>query len=185
MLRTFEQVEILGDIFCMALLSPYFVLLPPRRMIRQSADVIAVPGRLRRWSLRNYRRLHTLSSPHPQTSKETLCLRNCTRKPPNIMSRLRRLIGLRRSSTAVAIMQVASSNLLKPWISPRRLTSNRRRLTTVANSKNSLTAMQRMASTRLQVGAVFLFEFMVRSSAATGPVTVGLGQSVIARSWRR
>lgn len=38
-----------------------------------------------------------------QNSKEILCLRICTRRLPNIMSRLRRLIGLPRSSTAATI----------------------------------------------------------------------------------
>jgi len=40
----------------------------------------------------------------PQNSKEILCLRICTKRLPNIMSRLRRLIGLPRSSTAATIM---------------------------------------------------------------------------------
>ena len=100
----------------------------------------------------NFRRCPRL----PQNSKETPCLRICTKRLRSIMSRPRKLIGLPRSSTAATIMRAQSNNQLRHLISLKLLTNIRRRLTTKANNRNDSIASQLAVSTGPQVGAALL-----------------------------
>ena len=82
------------------------------------------------------------------------------------MSRLRKLTGLQRSSTAVTIMSVQSSNQLKRLKSPKQLTILRRRLTPRANSRRNSTAKRQWPRLASQSGPLLRSEFTGQAGAA-------------------